>query len=129
MSYEKQTWYDDPSGGTPLTADKMNHIEDGIEENSNNWDSISREEYGIATSSSVAARGSTVTEITFDTPFSEPPCVFVQDRSGGGNVSDMINNKTIVSDVTLGGFTARSFNNTSTTFPDGMTFYWRAVGK
>ena len=41
MSYEKQTWYDDPSGGTPLTADKMNHIEDGIEENSNNWDSIS----------------------------------------------------------------------------------------
>ena len=32
MSYEKQTWYDDPSGGTPLTADKMNHIEDGIEE-------------------------------------------------------------------------------------------------
>lgn len=41
----------------------------------------------------------------------------------------MINNKTIVSDVTLGGFTARSFNNTSTTFPDGMTFYWRAVGK
>ena len=92
-------------------------------------DSISREEYGIATSSSVAARGSTVTEITFDTPFSEPPCVFVQDRSGGGNVSDMINNKTIVSGVTLGGFTARSFNNTSTTFPDGMTFYWRAVGK
>lgn len=92
-------------------------------------DSISREEYGIATSSSVAARGSTATEITFDTPFSEPPCVFVQDRSGGGNVSDMINNKTIVSGVTLGGFTARSFNNTSTTFPDGMTFYWRAVGK
>lgn len=41
----------------------------------------------------------------------------------------MINNKTIVSGVTLDGFTARSFNNTSTTFPDGMTFYWRAVGK
>lgn len=92
-------------------------------------DSISREEYGMATSSSVAARGSTATEITFDTPFSEPPCVFLQDRSGGGNVSDMINNKTIVSGVTLDGFTAKSFNNTSTTFPDGMTFYWRAVGK
>lgn len=91
--------------------------------------SISREEYGMATSSSVAARGSTATEITFDTPFSEPPCVFLQDRSGGGNVSDMINNKTIVGGVTLNGFTARSFNNTSTTFPDGMTFYWRAVGK
>ena len=83
----------------------------------------------MATSSSVASRGSTATEITFDTPFSEPPCVFLQDRSGGGNVSDMINNKTIVSGVTLDGFTAGSFNNTSTTFPDGMTFYWRAVGK
>lgn len=92
-------------------------------------DSMSREEYGMATSSSVAARGSTATEITFDTPFSEPPCVFLQDRSGGRNVSDMINNKTIVSGVTLDGFTTRSFNNTSTTFPDGMTFYWRAVGK
>ena len=94
-----------------------------------NWNSIAQTKYGVVTSGSVPSKGSTATQITFDSQFSEPPCVFIQDRSGGRNPSDMINNKTIVSDVTSDGFTARSFNNTSTTFPTGMTFYWMAIGK
>lgn len=91
--------------------------------------SIAQAKYGVVTSGPVPSKGSTATQITFDSQFSEPPCVFIQDRSGGGNPSDMINNKTIVSGVTSDGFTARSFNNTSTTFPTGMTFYWMAIGK
>jgi len=30
MTYSKQTWADGPSGGTPLSAARLNHIEDGI---------------------------------------------------------------------------------------------------
>lgn len=41
MAYTKQVWRDLETGGTPITAERLNHIEDGIEENSNNWDSIS----------------------------------------------------------------------------------------
>lgn len=31
MAYSKQTWADNPSGGTPINATRLNHIEDGIE--------------------------------------------------------------------------------------------------
>ena len=31
MSYVKQAWADGPGGGTPLSAARMDHIEDGIE--------------------------------------------------------------------------------------------------
>lgn len=31
MAYEKQEWADGPEGETPITADALNHIEDGIE--------------------------------------------------------------------------------------------------
>lgn len=30
MAYQKQTWNNDPSGETPITAERLNHIEDGI---------------------------------------------------------------------------------------------------
>lgn len=30
MSYDKQTWQDGRNGGTPLTASRLNHIEDGV---------------------------------------------------------------------------------------------------
>lgn len=41
MAYTKQVWRDSETGGTPITAARLNHMEDGIEENSQNWDSIS----------------------------------------------------------------------------------------
>lgn len=41
MAYTKQVWRDSETGGTPITAERLNHIEDGIEENAQNWDSIS----------------------------------------------------------------------------------------
>ncbi len=31
MSYVKQTWADGPSGGTPVNAERLNHIEDGLD--------------------------------------------------------------------------------------------------
>lgn len=31
MSYTKQTWENDEAGATPISADRLNHIEDGIE--------------------------------------------------------------------------------------------------
>lgn len=30
MAYTKQTWADDAAGGTPLSAARLNHIEDGV---------------------------------------------------------------------------------------------------
>lgn len=30
MAYEKQEWKNGRSGGTPINADRLNHIEDGI---------------------------------------------------------------------------------------------------
>lgn len=30
MAYEKQEWKDGKDGDTPITADRLNHIEDGI---------------------------------------------------------------------------------------------------
>lgn len=30
MAYERQTWADGEAGGTPITAARLNHIEEGI---------------------------------------------------------------------------------------------------
>lgn len=35
MAYDKQTWVDGPEGGTPLSAERLNHMENGIEEAQN----------------------------------------------------------------------------------------------
>lgn len=32
MAYEKQEWKDGEEGGTPITAERLNHIESGINE-------------------------------------------------------------------------------------------------
>lgn len=42
MSYTKQTWSDTASSGTPITATRMNHMEDGIKAANDAWDSVSR---------------------------------------------------------------------------------------
>lgn len=41
MAYQKQTWNNDPSGETPITAERLNHIEDGIA-NAVETDSVAR---------------------------------------------------------------------------------------
>lgn len=41
MSYTKQTWSDTASSGTPITAARMNHMEDGIKAANDAWDSVS----------------------------------------------------------------------------------------
>ena len=40
MSYLKQIWRDLVSGGTTLTADRLNHMEDGIAAANDAWDSV-----------------------------------------------------------------------------------------
>ena len=42
MSYLKQIWRDFASGGTTLTADRLNHMEDGIAAANDAWDSVAR---------------------------------------------------------------------------------------
>lgn len=32
MAYTKQTWFNDPAGGTPLSAARLNHMEEGIDD-------------------------------------------------------------------------------------------------
>ena len=41
MAYQKQTWSDEPSTYTTITAERMNHIEDGIKDLDEFRDSIS----------------------------------------------------------------------------------------
>lgn len=31
MTYAKQTWADDESGETPISAERLNHMEDGLD--------------------------------------------------------------------------------------------------
>lgn len=38
MAYEKQTWKNGEEGGTPITAERLNHIEEGIAEKSEKGD-------------------------------------------------------------------------------------------
>lgn len=42
MSYLKQIWRDFASGGTTLTADRLNHMEDGIAAANDAWDSVAQ---------------------------------------------------------------------------------------
>lgn len=90
--------------------------------------SISRIEYGNVTTGQVGAHTRISTTVEFEKSYSEAPEVFIQDVSPGGNVSDAINNKTIVFNVSTTGFTASSFNNTGSNF-DSMNFFWLAIGK
>ena len=40
MAYAKNVWYDNESGSTPITADKLNHIEQGVFDNAAALDSV-----------------------------------------------------------------------------------------
>lgn len=46
MSYLKQIWRDLVSGGTTLTADRLNHMEDGIAAANDAWDSVAPADLG-----------------------------------------------------------------------------------
>ncbi len=41
MAYEKQEWKDGQEGETPITAERLNHIEEGINEVNNKADKSS----------------------------------------------------------------------------------------
>ena len=49
MAYEKQTWADTASAdnSTPITADRLNHMETGIKEAHDAWDSISPVKFNV----------------------------------------------------------------------------------
>ena len=115
------------SGSTQLIIDG-DAIDQRLSTLEANWDSISRIEYGNVTTGQVGAHTRISTTVEFEKSYSEAPEVFIQDVSPGGNVSDAINNKTIVFNVSTTGFTASSFNNTGSNF-DNMNFFWLAIGK
>lgn len=91
-------------------------------------DSISRIDYGNVITGQVDAHTRISTTVEFEEPYSEAPVVFIQDVSPGGDVSNAINNKTIVFSVSTTGFVASSFNNTGSNFAS-MKFFWLAIGK
>ena len=47
MGYTKQTWNDNASGGTPITAARLNHIEDGIYQIGASVDQVLQKVYPI----------------------------------------------------------------------------------
>ena len=54
MAYEKQTWEDYPSTNTPITSDRLNHIEQGIYDNSTTLQTIATTAQNIIESGSNA---------------------------------------------------------------------------
>ena len=54
MAYEKQTWEDYPSTNTPITSDRLNHIEQGIYDNSTTLQTITTTVQNIIASGSNA---------------------------------------------------------------------------
>ena len=62
MSYLKQIWRDLVSGGTALTADRLNHMEDGIAAANDAWDSVSRVSGVVAPASSWNDLGSSLSK-------------------------------------------------------------------
>lgn len=54
MAYEKQTWEDYPSTNTPITSDRLNHIEQGIYDNSTTLQTITTTVQNIIQSGSNA---------------------------------------------------------------------------
>lgn len=48
MAYKPQEWVDGKDGGTPLSADRLNHIEQGIAEHSHDADDVSSGTFAAA---------------------------------------------------------------------------------
>ena len=49
MSYEKQVWKDGTTDYTPLTPERLNHMEDGIAAANDAWDSVAHAQLTTAT--------------------------------------------------------------------------------
>jgi hypothetical protein len=60
MAYDKQTWADDETGGTPITAEALNHMEDGIASSSDLSD-YRAESVSFTTTATTSITAATVT--------------------------------------------------------------------
>lgn len=49
MAYTEQEWKDGRAGGTPITASRLNHMEDGIKDASDRADAIESQLGNVAT--------------------------------------------------------------------------------
>lgn len=122
MAYAKNVWYDNESGSTPITADKLNHIEQGVFDNAAAWDSVSPTRAGFLSDFTVAANSGVTKSVTFRSP--------MPSRDYALSFSKTKNDKYTLIDIviaskTQNGFTVEIWNDSNqSTF---VSFDWIAV--
>ena len=69
MAYQKQTWEDYPSLSSPITADRLNHIENGIEDASSSI--FPSDKYTILSGDLTMTDGEGTTTISYPTGYTK----------------------------------------------------------
>ncbi len=118
MSYQRTTWV---NGETPINADNLNNMEEGIAEIENMVPKFSAgyELMGTIQNNSYADKS-----VTFDPPFSDVPNV-VACLSTTGTVGNIGNVSVAVNAITKTGCTIRVFNNRGSSLSPAVE--WIAV--
>lgn len=83
--YVPQTWFDEVEKYTPVTAVRMNHIELGLADLGERWDSLSRGQSDLISVS--ATTNGIVREFEFGRTYEEPPIILISTQSNNGGNS------------------------------------------
>lgn len=130
-TYVAATWKDDTSNPTPITPERLNHMEQGIQANSQDiktiGDSISHIESGTLKFTNLTANATTTGHITFSKSFNEIPNV-VATMVSGAAAATAIKSCITVYNITTDGADLKYGNTGTTTWADGYVC-WVAVGE
>ena len=124
---------------TPITAERLNHIEQGIAANSqdlktlgDSWDSANRIEGGMVTIP-VTASGISTYDIVFSKPFTEVPNVTASMRASfannSGGVNAVFSFRVYINTINESGVSLALACNSAN--PNGVArnVCWQAIGK
>lgn len=82
INYIKQLWQDTVSAFTPITAARLNHMEDGIKASCDAWDSVSQFCCGEVKLTPAETNKLISKRITFSNAFPAPPAILLTPYSG-----------------------------------------------
>ncbi len=90
MAYEKQNWKGLPDTSTPITPERLNHIEDGIYQNSIKAEQLDARTYQNAVSGGATANMYTKIAIITSAEYEDSNAVFLINSGGWNNQSGII---------------------------------------
>lgn len=125
MAYTKTNWV---SGVTPLSAENLNNIENGVKANEDAINAVNaRIAVGTAANAVSVAAGSYEERVySFGKTFSSAPKVFLS-LSGDGDSGKRGSVSVFVVSTTTTGVTVRYYNNSDVTFSN-LKASWLAIG-